>query len=177
MHKPLVATKAMILVVGMLAWGGYAGLAAACGLMMDGRETLGPGDAVPELVSFIGVKIRKGGGALTEAEAGAVAGANVAAIRECYDAMLERTATGGGLVMANITIAKDGKAKVDDVQNKVAKDAAFDTCVKQRVSALKFPRPRGGAAVSASLVYQLEAAGSLEPPESLHDLIVNSKKS
>ena len=81
---------------------------------------------------------------------------NLPLIRSCYAAALERQRETQGEVAVRFTIGPTGEVISADLAAQTVRDERLAACVVGIVTALRFPKPRGGGQVVVTYPFRFE---------------------
>lgn len=84
--------------------------------------------------------------------------------RACYQATLDKDKTAEGKVKIRFLIGLNGKIEASDVEQNTFKDKAIGTCLRNKMKAWKFPKPRGEQRVSIAYPFEFKTAPAPAAP-------------
>lgn len=86
-------------------------------------------------------------GSLSRADIMQVVRRNLRAVRSCYERELAKQPTLSGRLLVSMVVQEDGSVREAVVEHSSFNQPQLDACVVKRISAWRFPRPRGGLVV------------------------------
>lgn len=87
-------------------------------------------------------------GGLTSQEVLAVIRTHLNEIRHCYEQLLQRSPNASGKINSSFVVGTSGRVTSSKIKSSTIADSRMRSCVTGRIKRWKFPRPRGGQAVS-----------------------------
>jgi hypothetical protein len=83
--------------------------------------------------------------------------------RACYQATLDKDKTAEGKVKIRFLIGLNGKVEASTVEQNTFKDKGIGTCLRNKMKAWTFPKPRGDQRVSIAYPFEFKTAPAPEP--------------
>lgn len=141
--------------VGTKGFGGGGGGGSGTGFGKGTGAGLGAGNGPRNLSFETGDSDVRGG--LDRSEVDAVVRQNLAQIRFCYNRGLRSHPDLSGRVTSHFVIGSDGRVKTSNIKQSSLGVGSVEDCIKDKVAAWSFPKPRGGGEVTVNYPFLLRA--------------------
>jgi hypothetical protein len=84
--------------------------------------------------------------------------------RACYQEAVDKDSTAEGKVKIRFLIGLKGKIEASEVEQNTFKDKSIGKCLRNKMNAWTFPKPRGGQKISIAYPFEFKKAPPPPPP-------------